>query len=443
MNQTSGRRVLDMNGYQWTVVLAAWLGWGFDVFDGLLFNYVAPNCVPTLLHLKIGSPEARAATLHYTGVITSLLLLGWAAGGILFGRVCDRIGRTRTLVFTMLMYAIGTALCAVAPNLALLMVFRVVASLGIGGEWAAGAAMVAEVVPEKRRVEAGAILYTAAPMGLFLATYVTWWIQGVAMPGSPGTAWRYVFLFGLLPAAVAFVLRLFIREPERWRAAASAAPARISELFAPALRRATLSGLAMAVVALGAWWSCNAFIGVVATGLANLEATTRGLEPASTQHLVQQWIRFATNLFNLGGLMGTLLTIPLAKLAGRRPMFATLFVLSAAALFLTFGLPLEPHARLYGYFFIGLSVFGVFGSFTYYLPELFPTRLRATGSGFCYNAGRVVAAAGPLLVGSIAALGKDALGAALHTLFWVGAVPLAGLLLMPWVIETRNRPLQD
>jgi len=432
-----------MNGYQWTVLLAAWLGWGFDVFDGLLFNYVAPNCVPTLLHLPIGSPEARAATLHYTGVITSLLLLGWAAGGILFGRVCDRIGRTRTLLFTMLLYAVGTALCAVAPNIPALIAFRIIASLGIGGEWAAGAAMVAEVVPEKRRVEAGAILYTAAPMGLFLATYLTWWIQGVAMPGSPGTAWRFVFLAGLLPAAAAFVMRLFIREPERWRAASGAAPARISELFAPELRHATLSGLAMAVVALGAWWSCNAFIGIVATGLANLEASVRGLDAAAARQLVQQWIRFATNQFNLGGLLGTLLTIPLAKLAGRRWMFATLFLLSSVSLFATFGLPLAPHARLHGYFFIGLSVFGVFGSFTYYLPELFPTRLRATGSGFCYNAGRVIAAAGPLLVGGIAALGKDALGAALHTLFWIGAVPLAGLLLMPWVIETRNRQLRD
>src|SRR6476646_8174094 len=117
------RTFLDMNGYQWLVLFAAWLGWGFDIFDGLLFNYVAPNCVPTLLGLKIGSSEARAATLQYTGIITSLLLIGWAIGGIIFGRVCDRFGRTRTLLVTMLMYAIGTALCAVAPNIYLLILF--------------------------------------------------------------------------------------------------------------------------------------------------------------------------------------------------------------------------------------------------------------------------------------------------------------------------------
>src|SRR5215510_14014164 len=127
----SKRTFLDMNRYQWTVLFAAWLGWGFDIFDGLLFTYVAPNCVPTLLGLKIGSPEALAATLKYGGYITALLLVGWALGGIIFGRICDRVGRTRTLLLTMAMYAVGTALCAIAPNMAFLILFRVIASFGI------------------------------------------------------------------------------------------------------------------------------------------------------------------------------------------------------------------------------------------------------------------------------------------------------------------------
>ncbi len=180
-----GRTLLDMNGYQWTVLFAAWLGWGFDVFDGLLFNYVAPNCVPTLLHLPLGSPEAAKATLHWNGILSSILLLGWAAGGILFGQIADRVGRTRTLMLTMLLYAVGTSLCAVAPNLGSLIAFRVLASLGIGGEWAAGAAMVAEVVPDKRRVEAGALLYTSAPAGLFLATFANYQIAGRLLQGQP------------------------------------------------------------------------------------------------------------------------------------------------------------------------------------------------------------------------------------------------------------------
>jgi MFS family permease len=439
-----GRTLLDMNGYQWTVLFAAWLGWGFDCFDGLLFNYVAPNAVPTLLGLTIGSPAARAATLKWGGILTSLLLVGWASGGILFGQIADRIGRARTLTLTMLLYALGTAACAAAPNIWALVAFRLVASLGIGGEWAAGAAMVAEVVPERRRVEAGALLYTSAPFGLFLATFVNFQIAGVVLKAKPELSWRFVFLCGLIPAAVAFVVRLFVREPERWREAATRARRpRFAELFDAENRALTVSGFAMAVIALIAWWSINAFIPIVSTGLAQATAKVQGFDRPATLGLVEHWKALATNVFNLGGLIGTLLTIPAAKVMGRRKMFALYYFLSGLAILATFGLDLPPQQRLYMYFFIGLTVFGVFGSFTYYLPELFPTRLRGTGAGFCYNVGRFIAAVGPFLVGTVAARGANSLQTALGALFWVGVVPLVGvaLALSPLVVETKGRAL--
>lgn len=431
-----------MNGYQWIVIFAAWLGWGFDVFDGLLFNYIAPSAVPTLLGLNIGSDAAKAATLQWTGILTSILLIGWAAGGVIFGKVCDRIGRTKTLLLTMILYSIGTAACAFAPNIWVLMICRIISALGIGGEWAAGAAMVAEVVPEKRRVEAGAILYTSAPMGLFLATFVTFQITGVYFK-DPSVSWRYVFLTGLVPAAVAFVVRLFIKEPERWRSAVAGTHARISELFSPQYLRITISGFVMAVTALIMWWSCNAFIPVVAKGLAMRETILLGLDKTAAEVMGQEWVKTATNSFNLGGLIGTLLTIPAAKFLGRKKMFFIYYLAAAASIMAAFGLELDPHTRLYFYFPIGLTVFGVFGSFTYYLPELFPTRLRGTGAGFTYNIGRLIAAAGPFLVGSIAASGANALDSAIGILFWVGLVPVIGILLLPLVIETKGRELID
>ena len=435
------RGFLGMNGYQWTVIFAAWLGWGFDVFDGLLFNYVAPNCVPTLLHLPLGSPAAKAAYQFWTGLLTAILLISWAVGGILFGRIADKIGRTKTLLLTMLLYAAGTACCALAPNMAILTLCRIVAGLGIGGEWAAGASMVAEVVPEKRRVEAGALLYTSAPFGLFLATFTVHQISKVWFPASPEFSWRYVFLCGLVPALVALIVRLFVKEPERWKiASADTSAPSLAELFTPENRRWTISGLLPALIVLITWWSCNAFIPVVATRLAQETASAHHLTKLATLTLSEDWKAIATNSFNWGGLLGTLLTIPAAKYLGRRLMFGVYFALSAAALLTTFGLELPPETRLYFYFFIGLSVFGVFGSFTYYLPELFPTRLRATGSGFCYNFGRIFAAVGPFLVGSIAARGTNSI---LHTLFWVGFVPLVGLLFLPWVIETKGKALRD
>jgi MFS family permease len=443
---TRQRTLLDMNGYQWTVLFAAWLGWGFDIFDSILMNYVAPNAVPTLLGIPLGTPEAQSATLWWTGIFTSVLLVGWAVGGIIFGKIADRIGRTRTLLLTMLLYSVGTAACAFAPNIWVLLLFRIIASLGIGGEWAAGAAMVAEVVPEKRRVEAGALLYTAAPFGLFLATFVTFQITGVYFTDA-AVSWRYVFLFGLVPAAVAFFVRLFVKEPERWKKVGSEHRAKISELFSPKYRALTISGFCMAVTALITWWSGNAFIPIVAKGLASrewTELTNAGVAGLPTMEIMgQQWVKTATNAFNLGGLIGTLLTIPIAKNFGRKSMFLVFYLVAAVSIMAAFGLDLAPHTRLYFYFPIGVSVFGIFGSFTFYLPELFPTRLRATGSGFTYNIGRFIAAFGPFLVGSIAASGANALDSAITVLFWVGVIPLIGLATLPLVIETRGRPLED
>ena len=437
---TLRRTVLDMNGYQWTVLLAAWLGWGFDVFDGLLFNYVAPNAVPVLLHLKLGSREAAQQTVHWAGILTSVLLLGWAVGGIVFGRIADRIGRSRTLLITIALFAFGTAACAIAPNIWVLMLCRIVASLGIGGEWAAGAAMVAEVVPEKRRVVAGALLYTSAPVGLFLATFTNYQIAKVYIP-DPVISWRYVFLCGLIPAAFAFIVRLFVREPERWQsAAATEEPGRISELFTPRYRALTISGFAMALTALIAWWSTSAFIPVVARGLAaKVSADTH--VPVRT--LSELYVARATNFFNLGGLVGTLLTIPAAMYLGRKWMFGIYYTLSAVAIYCAFGLDLSPNVRLMMYLPIGLTVFGVFGSFTYYLPELFPTRLRGTGAGFCYNVGRVIASAGPFIIGNIASHSANVLESAMRAMSWIAVVPLLGLLAMPLVIETRDRALAD
>ncbi len=438
------RTFLDMNGYQWTVLFAAWLGWGFDIFDSLLMNYVAPDAIPALLGLTPRTPEASAATLWWTGILTSTLLIGWCAGGIIFGKICDRIGRTKTLLLTMLLYSLGTAACAFAPNIWVLLVFRVVSSLGIGGEWAAGASMVAEVVPEKRRVEAGALLYTASPLGLFLATFITYQVMNGGYFADQSVSWRYVFLFGLLPAAVAFCVRLFIKEPERWKNLGEARHhPKIRELFAPEYRALTISGLCMAMTALITWWSCNAFISVVAKGLAARAAAVQGLDVAATTALGNQWLRDATNIFNLGGLIATVLTIPAAKFLGRRKMFFIYFLGSAISLFAAFGLDMDPHTRLYMYFPIGLTTYGIFGAFTFYLPELFPTRLRGTGSGFTYNIGRLIAAFGPFLVGGIAASGANALDSAIRVLFWVGAVPLIGIATLPLVIETRGRLLED
>jgi len=425
--------MFGLTRYQWLVLFAAWLGWGFDVFDGLLFNYVAPICVPQLLGLDPADPATKGETLYFTALLTSLLLLGWAAGGIAFGKLTDRLGRTRTLLLTMLTYSLATAACAFAPNLPTLAVFRFIASFGIGGEWAAGAALVAETLPMNRRVVGGALLYTSAPAGLFLATFVNDLFMSKldAIASNPELSWRAVFLTGLVPAVVAMLIRMKVKEPEGW--SPDAKPS-IKELFSPEHRPATLSGLSMAIIALITWWSCSAFIPVVASLLSS-DAASKA--PELGQTLRTQYITTATTAFNLGGLLGTLLTVPIALHAGRRTMFLGYFLASAAAIFVTFGLEHAPETRLYLMFTVGLTVFGVFGSFTFYLPELFPTRLRGTGSGFCYNAGRILTAAFPFAVGWILKSGQDPLS----VLTYVACVPLigVGLVLLKVTVETRGK----
>src|ERR1700755_1066283 len=248
MEHMTRRGFLGFSGYHWLVIAAAWARWGFQGFDALLFNFVAPNCVPVLLGLQPGSPAAHSATVFWTGLISSILLVGWAAGGVLFGWIGDRIGRKQALFSTVAMYAVGTALCAAATNIWMLIAFRALASLGIGGEWGIGAALVAEAVPENKRVDAGVILQSSSPLGIVLASGVNYLIAGVWFAGAPQTSWRYVFLAGLAPVVLALAIRIFFRESSQWTAAAARQnPTSPRELFSPGIRRLTLSGAGVAV----------------------------------------------------------------------------------------------------------------------------------------------------------------------------------------------------
>lgn len=423
-----------MTRYQWLVLAAAWLGWGFDVFDALLFNFVAPNAVPALLGLERGSDLARDATVLWTGMLSSILLIGWAIGGVLFGWYADRYGRRRALFVTVAMYAVGTALCAAAMNMGQLVLFRSIASLGIGGEWAVGAALVAESVPENRRVLAGTLLYTASPIGLLLAGAVNYQVAGVWFADDPANSWRFVFLCGLAPVALAFAVRAFIHEPQAWvHARRTAAEPSLRELFAPDVRRATLVGSLVSVAGLLTWWACNAFIPLLGAWLAAEHA------PA----LIERWKTMAANSFNIGGLIGALAALPLAHWFGRRAMYMAYFLYSAVAIVAAFGLELAPGLRIRMLFFVGIGVYGIFSTYVFYLPELFPARLRASGAGFCYNIGRVIAALGPLAVGIVTSRADGSASALLATMIWVAVIPLVAALLAPWlVIETRGQALK-
>jgi MFS family permease len=438
--RATGTGLLGLSGYHWLVIAAGWAGWGFDVFDALLFNFVSPNCIPALLHLPRASPEARTATVFWTGAITSILLVGWAAGGLLFGWVGDRIGRKRALFVTICIYAVGTALCALATDIWQLVLFRMLASLGIGGEWGIGATLIAETVPENRRIEAGVIMQSSSPVGIALASLLNYQIAGVWFADQPETSWRYVFLGGLAPVLLALLVRVFIKESGRWHRQADAPAPR--ELFRPDMRMITLSGFIPACTALLTWWGCNAFVPLLGGTLASEHAAQLGWSPTAAAMLAEGGKARASNLFNIGGLVGAFAAIPLGRMLGRRPMFIAYFGFSALALAATFGLQLSPQVRMAMLVLVGAGIYGIFAAFSFYLPELFPARLRATGAGFCYNIGRVFAALGPYLVGRISAASGGSSAVIIDTLLWLALIPCAAAVASRFfVIETRGRSL--
>lgn len=405
---------------------AAWLGWGFDVFDGLLFNYTSKPTLRSLLHDP--SPED---VNFYLALLTALFLVGWATGGILFGRLTDRLGRTRTLLVTMVLYAVSTAACAASPNIWVFALCRVFASLGIGGEWAAGASLVAEVVEDRLRPLAGALLFTASPAGMWVAGRVCALVVEGRFAQDLEHGWRYAFLLGLVPAAFAFAIRYFVEEPSRWQEHRGE-PARLRELFEPALVRRTLTGLAIASVALVGWWGILSFIPKIEAEWCE-RAGLSAEATSATKVVGNDW-------FIAGSVVGTLVTVPLATGLGRRPTFALYFAAAMGAVALAFGsdllgtgLTLEGKLRAMS--LVGFTVFGVFGLFPFYLTELFPTRLRGTGSGFCYNTGRLITAGGVYAVGLVqrehVPLDRCMLG--------VAGVYVVGLVVVALAEETRGQ----
>ena len=416
-------------GYQWLVLCVAWLGWVFDSMDSTIYALVLKPALQELLQSRGINPTPEAIS-WYGGVIFSVFLIGWAVGGIIFGVLADRFGRTRVLIWTILVYALFTGLACLSGSWWQLALYRFVTALGIGGEWAAGAALVAEVWPESRRAKAAGLLQSAWAAGFFLAALV-----GLVLRNA---GWRPVFLVGIGPALVALLVRIAVREPERWRtvrehdrAAQTRTRGRIAELFKPAHLRSTLVGSGLAFVAVFGLW-----------GATNWTPTlVRSLPEFAHQEVarINTAVSYATMLLNVGSLAGYLTFGPLAERFGRRPVFAFMCLGSLLMLPLAF---LTPRAFVHVLCLLPLLGFfnnGIFSGFAIYFPELYPTAIRATGAGFCFNAGRVLASVGPFLTGYLV----SALGSFGRATSAVATIYLLGLFILIFAPETRGQPLPD
>lgn len=390
----------------WRALFAAQLGWMLDATDFLLFNFA-------LLSIQ---GEFGLTRQQVTLPVISALVAS-AIGGIAFGRIADRIGRVKAMTISILVYSLATAGMATAQNLWQLVAWRVLVGLGMGGEWSCGSVLVAETWPAKHRAKAMGIMQSGWAIGALIAAALSALVL-------ERYGWRVLFLIGAAPALLAFFIRRNVEEPQIWRERVETS--RWSEIFSPEYRQRTLLATLVASSVLLAFWGVTTWLPTflaspVSEGGAGL-TMTKGA----------QWLI----LLQLGAFFGYISFGWIADRIGRRPAF-TLFMVGATAVvpIFAFGarsvITLLIVGPLVGYFAHGY--FSMFGAM---LAELFPTRIRASAQGFCYNTGRLASVAAPFAIG--AASTKHGLGFAIacDAIFFA----LAGMLI--WLLpETKGTEL--
>ncbi|MGC4073284.1 MAG: MFS transporter [Nibricoccus sp.] len=405
------------------VLLAAFLGWMFDGLEMGIFPLVAR---PALLQMHAATDAAQTLAAdvfvgRWMGIVTAAFLLGAALGGVVFGWIGDRFGRVRAMALSILCYSLCTGLTYFAQTPEHLVITRFCAALGMGGEWALGVALVMEIWPDKHRVWLAGVIGAAANLGFALIGLI-----GLSFKVTTDS-WRWVALVGAVPALLTFLIRLFVPESHRWQHAAQQSPARpLREIFAPTIiRRTLLAALFCGITLLGTW-------GTVQWLPLWADQLTGGTQPHA---------KAVTQILSaFGAVTGSLLGAWLGKL-GRRPAYFLICLTSLIACSYLFrGIHTYGDAFLVMTFIAGLTTASFYGWAPLYLPELFPTRMRATGQGFAYNAGRVFAAVGTL---QMSALMAHFDGSFARTGAVVALIYALGLIAIWFAPETKGRPLPE
>lgn len=365
------RWLTDASPYQKRTLVAASLGWMLDSMDVMLYALVLGQ-VQREMHLSTAA----------SGGMMSVTLLCAAIGGIGFGWFADRFGRVRALSFSMVLYSVGTALCGFAGTATQFLLCRVVLGLGMGGEWASGAALVAEAWPSHHRGKALAVVQSCWALGYALGALIVALVM-------PRFGWRPVFFIGIAPALITVWFRRRLQEPEVWRRNRDSQP-RTWQLFRGQFRRAVLVCATMNAATLFAWWGL--FTWVPRFLSMPVSEGGRGLTIVSTS----EW----TILMQGGTFLGYIAFGYLADSFGRKPTYIAYLVLAAFAV-PVFALVRDRHALLLITPFVGFFGTGYYSGFSVISSELFPAYLRGSAMGFVYNIGRIVSAAAPYLVGSV------------------------------------------
>jgi len=404
----------DLSPQQWKSGIAAWLGWLFDGLDMHLYVLVAAPFVAELLAAE--SPKDPQVG-YYGSWIQAAFLIGWALGGGFFGRIADRIGRSRALMLTILTYASFTGLSYFAQTWWQLMLFRFLAALGIGGEWAVGASLLSETWPKRWRPWMAAVLQTAVNLGVMLAA-----LSVFVLAAFPP---RTVFLVGIVPALLVLWIRRAVPEPEVWSGAkqqAGEAAPRFVDLFRGKVRRTTILTLLVCGFSLTAHW---AFLFWYLQHLRNHPDLANWTDADKSRIAsTAMWLVMATSI------IGNFLAATVARFLGYRRAIAIFCVAYFVSMCVTYGWHRDHDLLWFGFAAGGISQ-GVFALFTMYLPPLFPTLLRTTGAGFCYNIGRIAAGLGTVVFGLFAIQGDQRFGIFYAAFLFLPAALIAQFLSEP------------
>lgn len=435
-----------LNREHWYVFIVASLAWMFDCLDQQLFNLARDAAMEDLL----GDRGLARVFAPYT---TSVFLVGWAVGGLIFGSLGDRYGRARILAVCVLLYSVCTGLSSFATGFVDFCVYRFVTGLGVGGVFGLSVALVADSVPDRARAPALGLLQSLSSWGNISAGLIGMGIGLLAarqlLPGDL-QAWQVMFLVGAVPAFLCVFIIGRLKEPARWVEAKASGELKgikfgsYSHLLRhPRWAKHAWLGLILCSAGIIGLWGIGNFHPTIVRSIIGEHLANTGLSEEAMASAKAYWGSLGLLLQNIGGFLGMLTLSKFAQVKGRRPAFALALLLSFASTVLVFT-SLRSVSQIYWMIpLMGFGQYSVFGVYAIYLPELFPTSLRSTGTSFCYNFGRLVAATAPFTIGVITkSLGSNLEGFRTAGL-WVSGVLLIGIAVLPFLPETKGQPLPE
>ncbi len=441
----------DLTPYHWFVFKVASLAWLFDCLDQQLFILARNKAMESLL------PTGMDPKL-YGGYATSIFVAGWAMGGLIFGSLGDRYGRAKMLTLTVLIYSVCTGLSALSTGWADFATYRFLTGLGVGGVFGLAVALVADTLPDRSRTGALGLLQALSAIGNVTAGMTSMYLGHLEATKAiaAGTAWKYMFLVGAIPAFLCVFIQMRLKEPEKWvqaRAAGKAAGVKFGSYAAllgdPRWRGSALLGMVLCVAGVIGLWGIGFFSPELVGDVIKASLVADGVPAEKIAGSQQFWIGVNSIVQNIGAFFGMLLFTRLAQGMGRKRAFALAFVAALVATVAFFQF-FNGRGDIWMSAIMGGCQLALFAGFAIYLPELFPTSLRSTGTSFCYNVGRFVAASGPFTLGALqAALKAGAttpeakLVAFRNACSYMSVIFLLGLVALAFLPETKGRPLPE